>query len=1245
MQSRKIKTTLTLLPIFVALALLFGFALRPAEAALVNRWSFNNAAGTAPAGTTFADSIGGANAVVVGVGATLTGSALTLPGTDGTTQTSANVPANTIAAYVDLPNGIISSKTNLTVEIWAMTITPKKQQRLFDFGRMNIGGAGSGAAPGEITNDSTTAPGTTSASDDIDFIANLNTTISSQQLEARLNGGTTIKIATALATTANTEYHHVFVFTDGAGSYGAAGGQFSWYRNGAFAASIDLNFHLRDIEDVNNWLGRSQWTGDFNANIAFNEVRLYNHALTPLEITNSFLAGPNALPGPPGPQPDAVTMHHLQKARIPVLANDTGNINPATVTIATPPAFGSATPDSAGKILYAHTNGTPASDNFTYRVSGPGGTSAVATVTVNFSSSLGLTNNTLNVPATPPATAYQLAEAFPSLAFTQPTCLRTPLGETNRLFVCEKTGLLRVIPSLAAPSGSTFLNLPALLTSRGESISTSGENGLLGLAFHPGYSSNRLFYVFYSVNTNGATYQRISRFTAQAGNTNAADTASEVILISQVDAASNHNGGDLHFGPDGYLYISLGDGGSQNDTQGNAQKINASFFSAIARIDVDKKPGSLAPNAHASVILSNGVAAYAIPPGNPYIGATSFNGSAVAPSTVRTEFYAVGFRNPWRFSFDLVTSNLWVGDVGQDIYEEVNLVTNGGNYGWSYRDGPTTGPRAAPGGFTSVNPLYYYLHTGQSGDANFKGNSITGGLVYRGTRISELAGAYVFSDYVSGNIWTLRQTNAAVTVERIAGEVGIVAFGTDPANGDVLLADHDNNRILRLTAGGVPGNYPTNLSDTGLFADVTDLSPAPGVLPYEPNLPFWSDHALKRRWFVIPDATNKMTWSRDGWWTFPPNQIWVKHFDLETIRGNPATKKRLETRLLVRNSGGVYGVSYRWNDAQTDAALVPDEGVNFPFNVTNNGVPLVQTWRIPSRAECLACHTPQAGHALSFNTRQLNRPNTIHGFSGNQLELLSAAGYFANAPEPVNTLPRHVGPNDTAFPLETRVRSYLDVNCAYCHQPGGPGGGTWDGRAQTPLFAAGIINGAANANNGDPANKYVVPRDPLHSVIYNRAAATNGFTRMPPLATSELDQTNIALLAQWIATFDTNRLSFADWQILYFGATNAPNSRPGDDPDNDGRRNELEYLLGTLPLVANTNTDLTVSVSPSSVVTLNYSLSPNAIAQLQASTNLLNWSLWNVPGNDGLPLANNPQTLQGPATNPATYFRLRLNPR
>jgi uncharacterized repeat protein (TIGR03806 family) len=1216
--------------ILLAPALPLLSALVPSEsnAELVNRWSFNNPAGNAPNGTAFVDSAGGATATVRGNGATLDGAALTLPGT-----TTGNASAANISAYVDLPNGILSSKTNVTIEIWATPISSKNWQRLVDFGRTTQAGDGLGA-PGEWTG--ATAPGSTGASDNFMLSLQRGTNLGQQRFEAILDG-TATTLDTAIATTAGTQRHYAITYQSSVGAF-PAGGRITWYADGVSAGSIDVPYALSQIEDVNNWLGRSQFSGDSTSNAAYDEVRIYNHAMSASEVAASRTAGANAAFPAPTVQSDAITMHAGQKALIPVLANDSGSINPASVAIVQSPQHGTATPDASGRILYTSTDG--ASDTFTYRVSGAGGFSQPATVTVSISSQLRLPSPTLNVPGSPPATAIQVVNALPGLSFSQPLALASPPGDTKRLFVCEKTGIVKVVPdvTLGAPTQASFLDLPALLSSRGETLSTDSEQGLLGLAFHPAYATNRYFYVFYSVRkTDNLVYERVSRFTAQAGNPNAADTASELVLIEQLDEASNHNGGGLAFGPDGYLYISFGDEGGQNDQYNNSQRIDRDFFSAIARIDVDRKSGSLEPSAHAAVPRDGGVARYAIPPDNPFIGVTSFNGVAVTPANVRTELWAVGLRNPWRFSFDTQTGELWVADVGQNLYEEIDIVTKGGNYGWAYREGKHAGPKTAPGGFTSIDPIYEYTH----GSGALQGNSITGGLVYRGTRISSLAGKYIFGDYVSGNIWALTKNGSTATAERITGEGGIVAFGSDPSNDDILVADIDGSRILRLVTAPTNDGYPQKLSDTGLFADLSDLSPNPGVLPYEPNLTFWSDYAIKRRWFSIPDTSARMTWSKDGVWTFPTGAIWVKHFDLETTRGNPATKKRIETRVLVKTATSVYGVSYRWNDAGTEATLVPDEGAAFDVAVVENGSSRAQHWQIPSRTSCLVCHTPQAGSALSFTTRQLNKPFAMDGFLGNQLDLLAQGGWFANAVPAPNTLPRHLRPDEIAYPVEARVRSYLAVNCAYCHMAGGTAPTEWDGRPQLTLAQTGLINGSATNNGGDPANKLVIPGDVPHSIVYNRVAAANGFTRMPPLATSELDQTSIALIQDWIATQLPARQDYTAWRQQKFGSTSSPEGEPQQNPDSDTMANEGEYLTGTEPLDGGSTFQHSLTQSGNGV-TISFTLPALRSFQIESSTDLSTWTPWDAPGNGGLPIPGGPVTITGGAGNPRQFFRVRV---
>lgn len=1203
------------------------------EAALVNRWTFNGAAGAVTSGAVYADAIAGAPAVVVGTGALATTSAVTIPGT-----TTGNVPNASIAAYFDLPNGLLSTKSNLTIELWATVVSTKNWQRILDFGRMNIAGLGTGAAAGEVTPDAVPASGTTSSSDDFMLAVNRGTTANAQRLAMRLDGATELSQDSSVTIQTNTGPHHFalqFVANP-------TGGVVRWYFNGALAATRPVNFGLAAIEDVNNWLGRSQFSGDSQANIRYEEMRVHDSVLTTNDLLASLAAGPN--PATHVPQADAVTMHHQQKARIGVLTNDTGTALPGTVAVTQAPLWGSAVPDAAGRILYTHTNGLPAGDSFVYSVTGLGtNVSRSATVTVAFASALRIAATNVNLPAAPPGNAVQFVQAFGGTSFNQPVCLASPPGDTQRVFVCEKGGLLRVVTNLASGAGGapTFLNLPAVLTARGESISTQSEQGLLGLAFHPGYATNRHFYLFYSVTSTGLVYERVARFTTRADNPNLADTNSQLILISQYDEAGNHNGGDLHFDTNGWLFVTLGDEGNQNDSFNNSQRIDKDFFSGILRLDVDKRPGSLAPNHHPSIVAPTN---YAIPPDNPFVGATNFIGSTVTAATVRTEFWAVGLRNPWRIAFDPLTGELWCGDVGGGSREEVDIIVPGANYGWAFREGFIAGPKSgsAPANFTNLYhtpPIHDYAH----GSGTNQGNSITGGRVYRGARFPSLYGRYIFGDYSSGNIWSLLRngTNAPI-VERLGGQGGTVAFGVDPSNDDLLLADITAGRIFRLELQTPDTSFPTTLDATRLFADLTDLSPAPGVLPYEINLPFWSDHGIKRRWFGANSTTSLVTWTREGPWGAPPGMFWVKHFDLDLNRTNPATRTRIETRVLVRTTNGAYGVSYRWNTNATDATLVEDGGSNFVLQVVENGVTRPQNWRIPSRTECLVCHTPQAGHALSFTTRQWNRTNTIANLTGNQIALLQDGGCFANAPESPNLLPRHLRPGETQYPLEARVRSYLEVNCAYCHKAGGSAPSGWDGRTELTLDQTGLINGTAVNNGGDPLNKLVVPGDTLHSIVLNRMAASNGFTRMPPLGSAEIDATNVALVTEWILSALPARQTYNDWRFAQFGSTNSPDGAPGFDYDGDGHSNQQEYLFGSNPLAATNVPFLGVEPAGSNVA-VRFGAPANRSVQVEASTNLQAlWQSWDVPGNNALPHPGGTGEVQGVQGGAEQYFRLRI---
>ncbi|HVU16423.1 MAG TPA: PQQ-dependent sugar dehydrogenase [Candidatus Didemnitutus sp.] len=726
-------------------------------------------------------------------------------------------------------------------------------------------------------------------------------------------------------------------------------------------------------------------------------------------------------------------------------------------------------------------------------------------------------NTTLTLPQNPATFGYTTEVAFPGLTFDQPVGIVTAPGDTDRVFIVEKTGRVQMVTGIhSTPVKQVFLDLSAR-------VLTNSEEGLLGLAFHPDFASNHYFYVYYSLTATtsdgSGDHERVARFTAlPSPATNADILATEMPMITQYDEAPNHNAGDLHFGSDGYLYVAIGDEGGANDQYANSQRIDKDFFSGILRLDVDNLPGNLAPNPHPAINPGT----YKVPADNPFVGATSFNGLAVTAAAVRTEFWAVGLRNPWRFSFDPPTGRLFAGDVGQSAREEIDLITKGGNYGWNYREGTIAGPRSnPPPGAQFIDPIW-------DADRN-TAQTITGGVVYRGTRFAQLYGLYVFGDYQVNKIFTMAfPASGPVQVQQIATETTPVGFGIDPGNGDILVACIGTGAITRLvyntTSTGTA--LPATLSATGAFSDLASLTPNPGIVDYGPNISFWSDFAQKRRWFSVPALADKITFAAEGNWTFPAGTVWVKHFDLELTRGEPSTARRVETRFLVKTAAGVYGVTYQWNDAQTEATLVPEAGADQNFTINVGGSNHTQTWHFPSRSECLQCHTPVAGQALSFNTAQLNAMHTYPGGTVNQLTALLNAGYFINTVPDPSTLRALASAGDTTQTLEYRVRSYLAANCVQCHQPGGAAQGLWDARITTPTSAAGLVRGALLDDLGDADNRVIAPGDLLHSVLLDRISV-RGAKQMPPLASNEVDATNVALVISWVrALGDASRSDF-----------------------------------------------------------------------------------------------------------------------
>ena len=354
-----------------------------------------------------------------------------------------------------------------------------------------------------------------------------------------------------------------------------------------------------------------------------------------------------------------------------------------------------------------------------------------------------------------------LKTVFKTLNFDQPVFLTHAGDGTDRIFVVEKKGVIKVFSNEENPADfKTFLDIEYRVNS-GKS-----ESGLLGLAFHPKYPENGLFYVYYNY---GNLYSRIAEFKVSA-NPDSADENSERAFLELEQPYSNHNGGQVSFGPDGYLYIGLGDGGSGGDPDGNGQNPKT-LLGAILRIDVDSRTDSLQ---------------YGIPADNPFAGNTE---------GWREEIWAYGLRNPWRFSFDFTTGLLYAADVGQNKYEEIDIITKGGNYGWNIMEGmhcysPSSGCDTSG----LILPIWEYAHN--------TGYSITGGYVYRGNNpaLVDLQGAYIYGDYVTKNIWALRYDGNRITENRLIAECpsNISSFGEDE-NKEIYVIGYDDGTIYRIS--------------------------------------------------------------------------------------------------------------------------------------------------------------------------------------------------------------------------------------------------------------------------------------------------------------------------------------------------------------------------------------------------------------------------------------------------------------
>jgi glucose/arabinose dehydrogenase len=742
----------------------------------------------------------------------------------------------------------------------------------------------------------------------------------------------------------------------------------------------------------------------------------------------------------------------------------------------------------------------------------------------------------------PPAAPNSGATFDVEVAYTNLSPFNLPIYMTahpltNAMVLIEKNGRIRLFPNrrdVTDAEVTTMLDLSS-------KVFNVSDSGMTGIAFHPQFgqagSTNRGFvYITYKWRPNPAgganadySFWRLSRFNVPDGQM-AIDPTSELVMVQQFDQQEFHDAGCMMFGPEGFLYFSCGDEGGADDQYHASQKVNERLMSGIFRIDVNMNPATSHairrqpfqhPAQPATWPLSY-TSNYFVPNDNPFLDP---GGSTLE------EYYALGLRNPYRFSRDPATGLIWIGDVGQAAREEVNILQKGANYQWSYKEGTIAGPGSIPTTIIGAEktPLWEYDHSSGNG-------CVIGGFVYHGTDFApELTGKYIWADNVSGRIWALAIDAATnvLSVDQIATMPSGSVYG-----GTSSCALDQNGEISFLKIGGVGAGKiykikrvtasvpepPALLSQVGAFTNLATLAATNTLIPYTVNSPLWSDRAVKQRWIAVPNdgsyntPAEQIVFSPTNSWQFPQGTVLVKNFSLPINDTNAALIKRLETRFLVLdNVGGVYGVTYKWRDDDSDADLLLT-GTNHDYLVTGpDGSTRVQTWIFPSRQDCLTCHNANAGYVLGVRTHQLNCPEPYPtGVPDNQLRALGHVGLLGtNYSEAA--LPGYLqscSVTNASFSIETRVRSYIDANCAQCHRPGGAYA-NFDARFTTPLDRQGLIYGSVNSFLNDSNDRVVTPQDLTHSLLYNRANRVDAY-EMPPLAKNLVDTNAVNTMAAWI---------------------------------------------------------------------------------------------------------------------------------
>jgi glucose/arabinose dehydrogenase len=772
-----------------------------------------------------------------------------------------------------------------------------------------------------------------------------------------------------------------------------------------------------------------------------------------------------------------------------------------------------------------------------------------------------------------PPLPYRVGPAFPLAKLSCPIAVAHQPGSDRLLTITE--------PSAYRPS--TVIRMrddPASFEP--EVLIPADETTVhYAITFHPKFAENGYVYIGSNglkspdgrVPEDDRERTRITRYVIDREPPYAFHPESATVIIEW--DSNGHDGGDMAFGADGMMYVGSGDGSSDSDVDRKGQDLT-SLRAKILRIDVDR-PDEEVPGDGRH---------YSVPADNPIFDA----GSPIASvPNARPETWAYGLRQPWRLSFDPAGERLWVGNQGQDLWEQIYLIQRGANYGWSVLEGthPFHGDQE-PGPTPFSRPVMEHSHS--------EARSITGGLVYTGTALPQLVGAYIYGDYSTGRIWAMRHDGANLTWHELIADtkLSITGFGTD-SKGEILICDHqpdDKGGLYRLVpqsavAADVTA-FPRKLSETGLFADISRHQMVPGAVPFEPAAPQWSDGTHDTRFLVLPPTTNqagetvpaKISVTNERGWNFPDGTVLVKSLALDGVDGDPATRRWVETQVMLKEQGEWAGYSYEWNDDQTDAVLVDAEGKDREFAIAAE-TPGGQTrrWRYPSRSECMVCHSRASNYVLGLSTVQLNHDFDYGAVLGaghasdNQLRTLEHLGLLdvnwwahgvsmlrgravaagvdpkkqdqlwawigrqvgSNDPDkssyggrrssllpiPPTSMNRLVDPYDPAQPLEARARSYLQANCACCHVPAGGGNAQIDLEYRTTYATRGLdvmkaVGEKPLHASFDLPDARLIAPGAPERSVLFARISRRGPSQMPQLGTDLVDERAVALLREWI---------------------------------------------------------------------------------------------------------------------------------